>query len=113
MRDYMERLRAADDLLVTDREIDPEFEHLVQDYLSDVLSVQNGNRGWKLPETTLAFPWIARMFPDARYLYLVRDPRDCIINGHLTLCLLLYSLDTIRYSNSVLFSFSFSHSSSQ
>ena len=67
-----------------ERDIDPEFEPLVQDYLTDVLSVQNGNRGWKLPETTLAFPWIARMFPDARYLYLVRDPRDCIINGHLT-----------------------------
>ena len=67
-----------------EREIAPEFEHLVREYLADILSVENEPRGWKLPETTLAYPWIVRIFPDARYVYLVRDPRDCIINGHLT-----------------------------
>lgn len=63
--------------------IDPEFEKLVHRYLADVLK-QHGPRGWKLPETTLIFPWIARLFPDAKYIYLVRDPRDCIIGRHLT-----------------------------
>ena len=63
--------------------IDPEFEALVQRYLADVLA-REGERGWKLPETTLIFPWIVRMFPEARYVYWVRDPRDCIIGGHLT-----------------------------
>ena len=63
--------------------IDPEFEKLVRSYLADVLE-RDRLRGWKLPETTLVFPWIARLFPDAYYLYLVRDPRDCIIGRHLT-----------------------------
>ena len=63
--------------------IDPEFEKLVRSYLADVLD-RNGPCGWKLPETTLIFPWIARLFPDAKYIYLVRDPRDCIIGRHLT-----------------------------
>ena len=41
-------------------------------------------RGWKIPETTLVYPWIARMFPDIKYIYWIRNPRDCIIGGHLT-----------------------------
>ena len=64
--------------------IDPEFEALVRDYLADVLAIDKGHAGWKLPETTLALPWITRMFPEAYYIYLVRDPRDSILGGHLT-----------------------------
>ena len=63
--------------------IDPKFTALIESYLADVLS-RKGNRGWKLPETTLVFPWIVRMFPQAKYIYLVRDPRDCIIGRHVT-----------------------------
>ncbi len=40
--------------------------------------------GWKLPETTLAYPWIRRLFPDMHYIFLVRDPRDCILGAHVT-----------------------------
>ena len=29
-------------------------------------------------------PWIVRLFPDANYIYLVRDPRDSILGGHKT-----------------------------
>jgi hypothetical protein len=64
--------------------IDPEFVELVERYLIDLLRVKRAQKGWKLPETTLAYPWIVRMFPDARYVYIVRDPRDCLLGRHLT-----------------------------
>lgn len=64
--------------------VDPEFEQLVRSYASSVLRHNRGIRGWKLPETTLVFPWIVRMFPNAYYISWVRDPRDSIIGRHLT-----------------------------
>ena len=64
--------------------IDPEFTRLVESYLSSVLASEEENRGWKLPETTLILPWIVRMFPDVRYIYWVRDPRDNVLGNHLT-----------------------------
>ena len=64
--------------------IDPEFTKLIESYLADVLSNKSEHKGWKLPETTLIYPWIARMFPDMKYIYLVRDPRDSIIGRHKT-----------------------------
>lgn len=69
---------------VINGDIDPEFERLVQAYLKDVLNDRSQHSGWKLPETTLVLPWITRMFPDAYYIYLVRDPRDSILGGHKT-----------------------------
>lgn len=65
-------------------EPDPEFVRHVRVYLRTVLGSAKPHRGWKLPETTLAFPWIARMFPTARYIHLVRDPRDSLLSGHKT-----------------------------
>jgi len=65
-------------------EIDPQFRNLVEIYLGDVLGNRSEHKGWKLPETTLAYPWIARLFPDAKYIYWVRDPRDCVIGRHVT-----------------------------
>ncbi len=64
--------------------IDPEFERLVGVYLDSVLSCPAELKGWKLPETTLIYPWIVRMFPDIHYIFWVRDPRDSILGGHLT-----------------------------
>ncbi len=64
--------------------IDPEFERLVRSYASSVLETDSKHRGWKLPETTLVLPWIVRLFPEARYIYWVRDPRDSIIGAHIT-----------------------------
>jgi len=64
--------------------IDPEFTRLVESYLASVLSSDAEHKGWKLPETTLIYPWIVRMFPDAYYIHWVRDPRDAIIGRHLT-----------------------------
>jgi hypothetical protein len=63
--------------------MDSAFEFLVNRYLQHVLA-RKEPRGWKLPETTLIYPWITRMFPDAHYIFWVRDPRDSILNAHLT-----------------------------
>lgn len=64
--------------------IDPEFTRLVESYLSSVLSSDAENKGWKLPETTLIYPWIVRVFPEAYYIQWNRDPRDSILGAHLT-----------------------------
>ena len=64
--------------------IDPAFIRLVESYLSSVLQSESPVKGWKLPETTLILPWIVRLFPEMRYIYWYRDPRDSILNGHLT-----------------------------
>lgn len=65
-------------------EIPGEFTQLIQSYLKTVLASPAGDTGWKIPETTLVFPWIARMFPDTKFIFWIRNPRDCIIGGHLT-----------------------------
>lgn len=64
--------------------IDSEFTRLIERYLTTVLSCTDEHKGWKIPETTLVFPWIVRMFPDAKYIFWVRDPRDCVLGRHLT-----------------------------
>ena len=63
-------------------EIDEQFEALINSYLEDVLSNESKHRGWKIPETTLVYPWILRLFPDLKYIHWIRDPRDCILSGH-------------------------------
>ena len=69
---------------VLSMEPDPAFVRLVEDFLVTVFRTDNGNRGWKLPETTLVYPWIVKMFPEIHYIHWVRDPRDCILGSHLT-----------------------------
>lgn len=64
--------------------IDPEFTKLIESYLCSVLQSPAMPKGWKIPETTLVFPWIVRMFPEAHYIHWVRDPRDCILGSHVT-----------------------------
>ena len=64
--------------------IAPEFRRLIESYLSSVLSSSAERKGWKIPETTLCYPWIVRMFPEAHYIHWVRDPRDSIIGSHVT-----------------------------
>lgn len=64
--------------------IDPEFTRLIESYLSSVLASEAENKGWKIPETTLVYPWISRMFPDAYYIHWTRDPRDSILGAHVT-----------------------------
>ncbi len=64
--------------------IDPAFAKLIEQYLASVLSSPARRKGWKIPETTLCFPWIARLFPDLNYIHWIRDPRDCILRAHVT-----------------------------
>jgi len=60
------------------------FTKLVHSFLTSVRESPMEHRGWKLPETTLAYPWLIRMFPDIKYIFWIRNPRDCIVGGHLT-----------------------------
>lgn len=64
--------------------IDPAFTKLIESYLASVLSHDGDPKGWKIPETTLCYPWIQRLFPDINYIFWIRNPRDCIIGGHVT-----------------------------
>lgn len=61
-----------------------EFVGLIETYLTSVHESPAEHKGWKIPETTLVFPWIVRMFPVAKYIFWIRNPRDCILNRHLT-----------------------------
>lgn len=65
-------------------EIPAEFTSLIESYLKSVRASTAEHSGWKIPETTLVFPWIERMFPDMKFIYWIRNPRDCIIGSHLT-----------------------------
>lgn len=65
-------------------EIPTEFTDLIHTYLKSVLESPAEYKGWKIPETTLVFPWIRRLFPEIKYIFWVRNPRDCILGRHLT-----------------------------
>jgi hypothetical protein len=64
--------------------VDPAFERLIRQYLESVLRSDAPAKGWKIPETTLCFPWIQRLFPDAYFIRWSRDPRDAILKPHKT-----------------------------
>lgn len=64
--------------------IDAQFKRLINEYLADVLQNNAAHKGWKIPETTLVYPWIARMFPEIKFIHWLRDPRDCILGSHKT-----------------------------
>ncbi len=64
--------------------IPAEFKRLINAYLSDVFQNPSPHKGWKIPETTLVYPWIARMFPTIKFIHWLRDPRDCIRGTHKT-----------------------------
>ncbi len=63
-------------------EVDPGFERLLKIYLSSLFPSTAEYRGWKIPETTLAYPWVVKLLPRAKYIYWIRDPRDSILGQH-------------------------------
>lgn len=69
---------------VYEADLPAEFANLIYDYLEVVLSNDAEHKGWKIPETTLVFPWVVRMFPEIKYIFWIRDPRDSIIGPHKT-----------------------------
>jgi hypothetical protein len=60
------------------------FKEFIHSYLTSVLNSTATHKGWKIPETTLVFPWIRRMFPEMKYIFWIRDPRDSIVGSHVT-----------------------------
>ncbi len=62
----------------------PRFRALIADYLHSVIDSPAENKGWKIPETTLVYPWILKLFPDAKYIHWIRDPRDGVLSDHMT-----------------------------
>ena len=75
------------------QEVPNSFRKLVQEYLKPILESKNEYRGWKLPETTLIYPWIYDLFPDAFYIFWSRHPFDSILGSHLTDDLNDFSVD--------------------
>ena len=65
-------------------DIPADFIQLIDSYLVSVINNPAVHKGWKIPETTLVYPWIVRMFPEMHYIYWIRNPRDCILGAHLT-----------------------------
>ena len=65
-------------------DIPTEFTDLLDDYLKSVMNNKSDLRGWKIPETTLIYPWLVRLYPDIHYIFWVRNPRDCILGRHIT-----------------------------
>lgn len=64
--------------------IPDEFTALIETYLRSVLEAPAPRTGWKIPETTLVFPWIVRMFPEMHYINWTRNPCDSILARHKT-----------------------------
>ncbi|OGV63682.1 MAG: hypothetical protein A2498_11655 [Lentisphaerae bacterium RIFOXYC12_FULL_60_16] len=60
------------------------FVKLIDTFLASVRKSPAEHKGWKIPETTLCYPWIRRLFPEMKYIFWIRNPRDCIIGGHVT-----------------------------
>ena len=65
-------------------EIPSEFIDLLDRYLAPVLANPSELKGWKIPETTLIYPWLVRLYPEIQYIYWIRNPRDCILGEHVT-----------------------------
>ena len=57
-----------------------EYKVLVTNYLREFEDCIT--YAWKLPEATLALPWLVQMYPDAYYIHWVRDGRDNILRWH-------------------------------
>ncbi len=65
-------------------DIPERFTDMFNRYLETVLNYHGSLKGWKIPETTLVFPWLLRMHPDIHYIFWIRNPRDSIIGRHRT-----------------------------
>jgi hypothetical protein len=66
------------------RQGDPELEPMVDRVLERHLSGRPEGRpwGWKLSETLYILPILHRIFPEARFVHLLRDGRDVAFSDH-------------------------------
>lgn len=76
------------------------YKGFIHYYLKDIL-LHDEPRGFKLPETLLSFPWFTKMFPEAYYIYLVRDPRDVIIGSHTTDDITSFGIPAFGYTHTL------------
>lgn len=65
-------------------DIPDRFIQLFDTYIESVLKHRGTLKGWKIPETTLIYPWLIRLYPEMHYIFWIRDPRDCILGSHKT-----------------------------
>lgn len=83
----IKRVAATNIGVVRDDQIQPPdlrcFQRAVAEYHRR-LGAGGGLWGWKFPETYLIVPIVARTFPKARYIHLIRDGRDIAFKKHLT-----------------------------
>lgn len=92
------------------------FLALLRTYLSSVIDNtlyrHSPYQGWKLPETTLVYPWITQLFPRAKYIYWVRNPHDSTLSHHVTDFLASFnvpcnSTDDIYYNRAISWKYQF------
>ena len=60
------------------------FHRSYDKYLDKIINYSMSNKVWKLPESLFVFPWLIKVYPQFKYIYLIRDPRDCVLKEHLT-----------------------------
>lgn len=56
-----------------------QFQQSVHEYLSQIVDLPEP-KYFKIPEATLCYPWLKRMFPDSTFIHWVRDPRDASLH---------------------------------
>lgn len=63
---------------------DDGLDNLIRKVFQDHLAGWDKNSpwGWKLCETTYILPVVDALFPDARYIHLIRDGRDVAFSNH-------------------------------
>lgn len=60
------------------------FVEAMEEYLAPILSHESQYKGWKLPEFNLVYPYLTRLYPDAKFIHWVRHPLDNILKPHTT-----------------------------
>ena len=55
--------------------------HLTQ-YLRPLFGKSMNVKGWKIPEALLSLPWIVKLFPNARYVFWIRNPLYILYGDH-------------------------------
>lgn len=55
-------------------EIPGSFLDLLELYLQTFINSNSKKKAWKIPENTLIYPWLVRIFPKANFIFWVRHP---------------------------------------
>ncbi|MBL4587186.1 MAG: sulfotransferase [Flavobacteriales bacterium] len=58
----------------TTTKIPDEFLQLMTEYLSVLIKSNASKVGWKIPNSTLIYPWLVRLLPKASFIHWVRHP---------------------------------------